>query len=150
MDNVSASVRSRMMASVKRSSTGPELAVRKAMHAHGLRFRLQRRDLPGTPDLVFPRHRTVVFVHGCFWHRHIGCRYATLPATNREWWRKKLRKNRVRDARQKRMLLREGWAVIVVWECAIREPRVFRTLARAIRAGHKSIELPAKGRRGER
>lgn len=132
---LSPAVRSRMMASIKGRDTRPEMAVRRAMHAAGLRFRLHRRDLPGTPDLVFPKHSTVVFVHGCFWHRHSRCRFATLPASNRLWWKEKLAKNRVRDGRKQRALRREGWTVIVVWECELRDPRTLPRLARSVRLG---------------
>lgn len=136
MDVVSPVVRSRIMASIKGHDTCPEMAVRRAMHAAGLRFRLHRRDLPGTPDLVFPRHHTVVFVHGCFWHRHSRCRFAKLPASARLWWKEKLTTNRLRDDRQQRALRREGWKVIVVWECELRDPRTLPRLARSIRSGH--------------
>lgn len=122
-----------MMARIGAKNTRPELVVRRAMHRAGLRFRLHRRDLPGTPDLVFPRFRTVVFVHGCFWHRHGGCRFSTLPASNREWWKEKLRMNRLRDLRQQKALRHAGWKVLVVWECELREPRALAGLARAIR-----------------
>jgi len=123
-----------MMASIGARDTRPELLVRRAMHQAGLRFRLHRRDLPGTPDLVFPRFRTVVFVHGCFWHRHAGCRFSTLPASNREWWKEKLRKNRMRDRRQQKALRNAGWRVLVVWECELREPRALAKLACALRS----------------
>ncbi|MCE7888802.1 MAG: DNA mismatch endonuclease Vsr [Sorangiineae bacterium PRO1] len=135
MDTVSPEVRSRMMASIRGHNTRPELAVRRAMHAAGLRFRLHRKDLPGKPDLVFPRYRTVVFVHGCFWHRHAGCEVARLPEANRDWWKEKFRRNRMRDSRQQRALRRDGWNVIVVWECELQRPRTLSRLARAIRTG---------------
>jgi DNA mismatch endonuclease (patch repair protein) len=121
------------MAAIRGSNTRPELAVRRAMHKAGLRFRLHRRDLPGTPDLVFPRYRTAVFVHGCFWHRHPRCKNARLPATNAEWWRTKLRANQGRDRRQQRELTAAGWRVLVVWECQLGDDRTLRVLERKIR-----------------
>src|ERR1035437_10556813 len=115
MDIVSRAVRSKMMAAIRGSNTRPEVAVRRALHKAGLRFRLHRRDLPGTPDLMFPRYRTAVFVHGCFWHRHPQCKNARLPATNAEWWRTKLRANQRRDRRQRRELLAAGGGGLGGW-----------------------------------
>lgn len=94
-----------------------ERRVRRAAHARGLRFRLHRRDLPGSPDLVFPRHRVTVFVHGCFWHRHPGCRRTTTPAVHRDYWAKKFRDNIERDRRKQAALEAAGWRVAVIWEC---------------------------------
>src|SRR5690606_35321218 len=138
MNVVSPAVRSRMMASVKGRDKRPEMVVRRARHAAGLRVRLHRRDLPGIPDLVFPRYHTVVFVHGCFWHRHSRCRLARLPISNREWWKEKLTKNRLRDSRQARALRREGWKVVIVWECELADRRTLPGLARSIRSGQTS------------
>ena len=111
--------RSRIIAAIRGHDTAPELLVRSALHQHGLRFRLQVRDLPGRPDIVLPRHRMVILVHGCFWHRHLGCARSSLPDTNREWWAAKLRRNRARDRRNLRELRAAGWRVIVVWECQL-------------------------------
>lgn len=150
MDNVSAEVRSRIMARIKDKNTAPEVAVRRAMHAAGLRFRLHRRNLPGTPDIAFPRYRTVIFVHGCFWHRHTGCRYSTLPATNREMWREKFRKNRLRDASKERALRQEGWKVLVIWECEIGDSDILRRLAESIKSINgipKATDLKRRRRR---
>ena len=119
--NVS-SVRSRNMAAIRGKDTAPELAVRRILHAMGLRFRLHRRDLPGRPDIVLPKHRTVVFVHGCFWHRHEDCRYTTTPKTRQEFWQTKFAANVERDRRNRTDLLQLGWRVIVVWECELRQP----------------------------
>lgn len=107
------------MANVPRRDTRPEIAVRKALHAMGLRYRLHVRGLPGSPDIVFPRHRAVVFVHGCYWHAH-GCRYSSVPATRREFWETKFADNRRRDARAVNALRLDGWRVLVVWECSMR------------------------------
>ncbi len=108
------------MAAVRSGDTGPERRVRSAAHALGLRFRLHRRDLPGTPDLIFPKHRTVVFVHGCFWHRHPGCRKATMPKSREAFWRAKFERNVERDLQVTAALLRLGWRVQTFWECETR------------------------------
>jgi len=111
--------RRRNMSAIKGRNTKPELTLRRLLHRMGYRFRLHQRDLPGTPDLVFPSRRTIVFVHGCFWHRHVGCRNAVLPATRREFWDAKLTENVSRDARNIARLEAAGWHTIVIWECAI-------------------------------
>jgi DNA mismatch endonuclease (patch repair protein) len=110
-------LRSRIMRAVRRTDTRPELVVRKLVHALGFRFRLHRKDLPGTPDLVLPRLNTVIFVHGCFWHRHASCAKTTMPKTRVEFWREKFDANTRRDARKNRQLRTAGWRVIVIWEC---------------------------------
>lgn len=109
-----------MMAGIQGRHTQPELTVRRYLHACGLRFRLHRRDLPGTPDLVLPRYRCAVFVHGCFWHRHTGCFYATSPATRKAFWRDKLEGNAARDRRQLARLNEQGWRAVIIWECGLR------------------------------
>lgn len=109
--------RSDIMRAVKRAHTKPEIIVRQALHALGLRFRLHRRDLPGSPDIVLPRLRTVIFVHGCFWHRHPGCRYATTPKSRQEYWLPKFEANVERDAGKEAQLRELGWRVAVIWEC---------------------------------
>ena len=114
--------RSQIMAGVKGADTGPELLVRSVVHRMGYRFRVHRRDLPGNPDIVLPRHRKVIFVHGCFWHGHNGCRRAKRPATNETFWNSKLDGNIERDKRFKKELRRLGWKVLVVWECETRRP----------------------------
>lgn len=119
-DVVSQAVRSRMMSSIRGRNTRPEMAVRRYLHRCGFRYRLHDQSLPGSPDLVFPRYRTVIFVHGCFWHRHAGCRLAATPASNEEFWRQKLSANAERDQQNLQKLLRDGWQVIVIWECGIR------------------------------
>lgn len=105
------------MANIHGRNTRPELAVRRAAHGLGLRFRLYRRDLPGSPDLLFPGRRTAVFVHGCYWHRHNGCKYAYTPKSNVEFWVNKLQTNVARDIRTKQELEARGWNVVVIWEC---------------------------------
>jgi DNA mismatch endonuclease, patch repair protein len=112
--------RSWTMAQVKSKNTTPEMTVRKAAHALGLRFRLHRRDLPGTPDLVFPSRQTAVFVHGCFWHRH-GCRRATTPVTNVGYWSAKFDRNVQRDVRNVAELRKLGWRCVRIWECETKD-----------------------------
>lgn len=114
-------VRSAIMRSVKRANTKPELIVRQLLHSLGLRFRLHRRDLPGSPDVVLPRFRRVIFVHGCFWHRHTNCRYASTPKTRQEYWLPKFAANVERDACKEAQLRELGWKVIVVWECETKD-----------------------------
>lgn len=112
-------VRSRTMRAVKSKDTNIELIVRRLVHSLGYRYRLHRRDLPGTPDLVFPARHAVIFVHGCFWHQHDCPRGARIPKTRRAYWVPKLRKNRDRDLRHQDLLRESGWRVLVVWECEI-------------------------------
>lgn len=120
MDKVSPEKRSWTMAQVKGRNTGPEKVVRSLLHRMGYRFRLQRADLPGKPDIVLPKYRTAIFVHGCFWHRHIGCKRATVPATNIGYWNRKFERNVARDAQNKIALENGGWRVLVVWECELK------------------------------
>lgn len=116
-DIVSPAVRSRLMAGIQGKDTMPELLVRRYLHAAGLRFRANVRSLPGTPDIALARYRTVVFVHGCFWHRHTGCRFATTPSTRAEFWQAKFAANTARDRRNATRLRAAGWQVLTVWEC---------------------------------
>ncbi len=111
--------RSRRMAAIRSKDTSPELALRKALHALGLRYLVNDRRLPGKPDLVLPRHRAVVFVHGCFWHRHQGCKVASTPKSNTEFWAEKFTRNVARDVRVKAELEGKGWCVFTVWECSL-------------------------------
>lgn len=120
-DRLSREARSRNMAAVGREDTAPERIVRKLLHSLGYRFRLHRRDLPGTPDIVLPKYRLCLFVHGCFWHRHEGCRRASTPTQNGEFWRKKFEKNIERDQEVTRALHDRGWVVAVVWECETKD-----------------------------
>ena len=115
-------VRSRIMAAVRGRDTAPELRVRRCLHAMGYRFRLHRRDLPGTPDIVLPRHRICIFVHGCFWHRHPGCRKTTTPKRNAEFWNEKFARNVARDEANGRDLMSAGWNVVIMWECETEDP----------------------------
>jgi len=115
----SAEQRSRIMRAVKSCDTGPELIVRRLAHSMGYRFRLHRRDLPGKPDLVFPRLRKIIFVHGCFWHGHDCLRGARVPKGNHEYWMKKIAKNRDRDRSVREALTGLGWKITVLWECEL-------------------------------
>ena len=129
MDHISPERRSWLMSRVAAKNTSPEIRVRRAAHALGLRFRLHRRDLPGTPDLVFAKHRIVIFVHGCFWHRHPGCKKASTPKSRTDFWQSKFDSNVARDRRTTEKLNALGWTVAVVWECQTKEPALLsRTL----------------------
>ncbi len=130
MDIVSPEKRSQMMAGIKGKNTRPEMLVRRLVHGMGYRYRLHRKDLPGSPDLVFPRLRKVIFVHGCFWHRHHGCRFAYTPKSNKQFWLQKLESNTRRDARVLKSLDDLGWDVLVVWECEVSDlPSLSQKLA---------------------
>lgn len=119
-DVVDSLTRSRMMAGIRGTNTQPEVRLRSALHGLGFRFRLHGAGLPGRPDIVFPGRRAVVLVHGCFWHRHANCRFATTPATRPEFWAEKFRSNVERDERTVAALRKLGWRVRIVWECDIR------------------------------
>lgn len=119
MDTVDALTRSCIMRAVPRSDTAPELLLRKALHRLGLRYRLHVRSLPGSPDIVFVGPRVAVFVHGCYWHRHEGCRLATTPKSNADFWQEKFRDNVARDRRAIEHLEANGWAVVVAWQCEV-------------------------------
>lgn len=121
MDVMTSAERSAHMARIRAKDTRPEVVVRRAAHALGLRFRLHRSDLPGSPDLVFPRYRRALFVHGCFWHRHQNCRLAYSPRTNAEFWKAKFERNVERDARAIEALRQAGWKTSIIWECETRQ-----------------------------
>ncbi|PZN99483.1 MAG: very short patch repair endonuclease [Hyphomicrobiales bacterium] len=118
-DIVSPEVRSRMMAGIRGKNTKPEMVLRKGLHAAGFRYRLHARDLPGRPDIVFPRHRAVLFAHGCFWHGH-DCHLFRWPSTRQEFWTTKINRNREVDTRSEQALAEAGWRLGVVWECALK------------------------------
>jgi DNA mismatch endonuclease (patch repair protein) len=125
--------RSQMMARIGPKDTTPELTLRKAHHGAGMRYRLHCRDLPGRPDIVMRPYRLAIFVHGCFWHRHPGCRHATEPRTNTVFWLEKFARNRERDRRKRDQLLSVGWTVGEVWECELRDPRSLEECIEAVR-----------------
>jgi len=116
-DRLTASARSQLMGRIGSKNTRPELRVRRAAHALGLRYRLHGRKLAGSPDLVLPRHRTALFVHGCFWHRHAGCPRSSSPRRNADFWQAKFARNVARDADVRSTLESQGWRVLVIWEC---------------------------------
>ena len=148
-DIVDSKRRSELMARIRSRDTAPELAVCRIAHRMGLRFRLHRKDLPGRPDLVFPKHRLAVFVHGCFWHRHEGCRHASMPRSRVAFWTEKFAANVARDARQQAALNEVGWRVLVIWECETRdEEAVERRLATSVKTGWSGNQEESVGRVG--
>lgn len=125
--------RSVRMAAIPSKDTAPELTLRRALHGLGLRYRVNDRLLPGKPDIVLPRHRAVVFVHGCFWHRHEGCKVASVPKSNAEFWKEKFARNVARDRRSIAELSLAGWRVFVVWECELSSKSKTAATARLLR-----------------
>lgn len=120
-DRLDGQQRSQLMARVRCKDTAPEMAVRRMLHALGYRYRLHVTDLPGRPDIVLPRHRKVIQVHGCFWHSHPGCRKAKAPSSNESFWSDKLAANVARDARNEQALRSGGWSLMTVWECEVKD-----------------------------
>jgi DNA mismatch endonuclease (patch repair protein) len=131
-DRLSPEARSEHMRRIRGKNTAPEMLVRRGLHAMGLRFRVHRADLPGHPDIVLPKWRTVIFVHGCFWHRHKGCARATMPSTRQEFWTAKFARTVERDAEQEAALRALSWRVEVIWECETRKPDRLRLRLAAI------------------
>jgi DNA mismatch endonuclease (patch repair protein) len=128
-DIMSAEKRSYVMSRVGSKNTQPELAVRKYLHAEGFRFRIHYKDLPGKPDIVLPKFKAVIFVHGCFWHGHEGCRRSQLPATRTDWWASKIVRNQERDKEQQAELREAGWRIMIVWECRLKTALIKSSLA---------------------
>lgn len=120
-DVVNKTTRSRMMAGIRGKDTKPELVLRHALHRLGLRYRLHMAGLPGRPDMALPRHQALIEVHGCFWHRHEGCKFCTTPASNRRFWKTKFDETVKRDKRNLAALRKLGWRVAIVWECSVKE-----------------------------
>ncbi|QYX55953.1 very short patch repair endonuclease [Roseovarius sp. SCSIO 43702] len=147
-DIVDQQTRSRMMSGIRGKDTKPELALRRALHARGFRFRLHSKTVHGRPDLVLPKYGAVVFVHGCFWHRHEGCRYTTTPSTRQAFWQAKFTANVARDAAVRGKLLNDGWRVATVWECALRKPdqivASLDSLSAWLRSEKDDIEIGAR------
>src|ERR1700754_5094505 len=133
-DTLTKKQRSALMSRIRGKDTTPERVVRRLLHKNGLRFRLHPRDLPGHPDIVLPRLRTVIFVHGCFWHRHLGCVKSTTPSTRRAFWEAKFRDNVARDQRKIAELSAQGWKTLTIWECEVKEPYLTRLVSQLKRA----------------
>lgn len=125
--------RSYNMSRIRGKDTKPEMIVRRFLHANGFRYRLHVKDLPGKPDIVLPKYKTVIFVHGCFWHGHEGCKYFKLPGTRTEWWREKIGRNKENDKKTKRLLKSQGWKIIHIWECALKPTTIPKTLPRILK-----------------
>lgn len=146
VDIVDSKTRSRMMAGIKGKDTKPEIMVRRFLHKAGFRYRLHDYTLPGCPDLVLPRYQTVIFVNGCFWHRHQGCKLTYLPKSNSDKWQERFDQNILRDRNNIDALARSGWRVIVVWECGLRNDahNVLALLAAEIKCDHGKpvVQIP--------
>ncbi|NBB81380.1 MAG: DNA mismatch endonuclease Vsr [Verrucomicrobia bacterium] len=137
--------RSEMMSRIGSQNTKPEMVVRKGLHAAGFRYRLHARNLPGSPDIVLPKYRSVILVHGCFWHAHKGCRNFRLPKSNTDFWREKLVLNAERDTRQLKELQDAGWRTLVVWECATRDfstKKLLETIAAWLHQEVQIVQIP--------
>ena len=136
MDTLTATERSERMSRIRSADTTPEMFVRRLVHRMGFRYRLHVSGLPGKPDLVFPGRGKIIFVHGCFWHRHssASCKLARMPKSRLEFWKPKLETNRKRDLKSQRALQRDGWKVLVIWECAIRSPNLADTIREYLEA----------------
>ena len=116
------------MSRIRSGNTKPEMLVWKFLHANGYRYKLHDKTLPGKPDIVLPKYRTVIFVHGCFWHGHSNCKYFVVPKTRTQWWLNKINTNKANDARAVKALKKEGWKIITVWECQLKPAKVEKTL----------------------
>ena len=143
-EKIARAVRSRMMSSIRGKDTVPERAVRRMLHALGFRFRLHRRDLPGRPDIVLPRHHLAIFVHGCFWHRHPGCHYTTQPKSNVHFWTTKFEGNVGRDRNALLGLRKAGWRTLVIWECAFKDNPDLKLLRSILRQAVISDRITAR------
>ena len=117
------------MQQIKATNTKPEMLVRRLLHAQGFRYKLHDKALPGKPDLVLPKYKTVIFVHGCFWHGHKNCKYFVIPKTRTEWWRNKINANKANDAKAIYALQKLGWKVIIIWECRLKTASIENTLS---------------------
>lgn len=147
MDIVDKATRSRMMSGIRGTNTAPELALRRALHRLGVRFRLHNKLLPGKPDIVSRRYQALIYVHGCFWHRHLGCRFASTPKSREEFWRTKFEVNVKRDLKVHDAALQLGWRVATVWECSLRKSDQVELCASAVvewlKSGCQTLELGA-------
>ncbi len=125
--------RSKNMAAIKSKNTKPEMLVRRFLHANGFRYKLHDKSLPGKPDIVLPKYKTVIFVHGCFWHGHEGCKYYVVPKTRTEWWLNKINGNITNDKKATKALKKEGWKIIELWECDLKSSALNKSLARLLK-----------------
>lgn len=121
------------MSRIRSADTKPELLVRKFLHANGYRYKLHDKTLPGKPDIVLPKYKTVIFVHGCFWHGHANCKYFVVPKTRTQWWLDKINRNKANDEKAEKALRKEGWEVIIIWECRLKSEKKERTLLALLR-----------------
>ena len=126
-------IRSYNMSRIKGKNTKPEMLVRRFLHANGYRYRLHDKNLPGKPDIVLPKYKTVIFVHGCFWHGHKNCKYFVVPKTRTEWWLNKINGNIANDAKAAKALKKEGWKIINLWECNLKPAKIKKTLSKLIK-----------------
>lgn len=126
-------VRSYNMSQIKGKNTKPEMLIRKFLFANGFRYRLHDKKLPGKPDIVLPKYKTVIFVNGCFWHGHVNCKYFKLPETRQKWWEEKTEKNKLNDCTKQSKLIEMGFKVIVIWECQIKNKSIFNTLVKHVK-----------------
>ena len=125
--------RSYNMSRIRSANTKPEMLVRKFLHANGFRYKLHDKTLAGKPDIVLPKYKTVIFIHGCFWHGHANCKYYVVPKTTTEWWLNKINKNSANDAKAINILKKEGWKIITVWECDLKVAKIEKTLKTLIK-----------------
>lgn len=147
MDNLTREKRSDLMSRVRSEDTGAELMIRKLLHANGYRYRLHKKDLPGKPDIVLARYKTVIFVNGCFWHNHIGCKRGSIPQSNTEFWKEKFARNKKRDKQNLLQVRRLGWYPIVIWECETKNPeRLLERLNRELSKGCDLSQLYCKNK----
>ena len=121
--------RSYNMSQIKAKNTKPEMVVRKFLHANGFRYSLHNKKLPGKPDIVLPKYKTIIFIHGCFWHGHANCKYFKIPRTRTQWWKDKINRNKANDEKAVKALRKDGWKVIIIWECKLKPAKVERTLS---------------------
>ena len=134
--------RSYNMSRIRSKDTKPELLVRKFLHKNGFRYRLHVKELPGKPDIVLPKYKTVIFIHGCFWHGHQGCKYHVVPKSNEFYWTSKLNKNRTRDSELELRLAQLGWNVVTIWECKLKSQVVAETLSQLNQQLENGLVLP--------
>ncbi len=150
VDIVNEKTRSRMMAGIRGKNTKPELILRRALHQNGFRYRIHDSKLPGKPDIVLPMYKAVIFVHGCFWHRHFDCWWNTTPSSNTAFWESKLARNAERDALNLEQLRNQGWRIAIVWECSLRLSQVQDVVAKVqnwLKSDKPTLTLPVIIRR---